>query len=116
MKKNKLLSFIEDLSFFLIGRITDITIVISEEHAKIYRKYTNKKTKIIISPILMDLSCPSASTKTNIIKKIIYAGAISKSNGIEILIKSSIILKKRNIPHNILIFGPVNPNYREYFK
>ncbi|MCT8232572.1 glycosyltransferase [Proteus terrae] len=107
-ESNQLTKAIEFISFKIIGKSSDITIVISEEHKKHYTKFSSKKTKILVIPILMDtkeISLPIY--QNNIKKKIIYGGALSFSNGIDFLIDVAYQLSLKLDNFEIILFGPV---------
>ncbi|WP_230406035.1 glycosyltransferase [Plesiomonas shigelloides] len=106
-KKLSLKSILEYISLKLLGFGTEVIIVISREHESIYRSYANKRCKFIVLPILMDTSLEYTPVKlNNKIKHIVYAGAISESNGVELLIESSKVLIDNLVPHHLTIIGP----------
>ncbi|ELC9572510.1 glycosyltransferase [Vibrio vulnificus] len=111
-------NYIDDFSIKLIGVFVRKLIVISSEHELVYKRYVSKKAEIIIIPILMS----SEETYTPVSlerkqKKITYAGAISRSNGIEVLIEAAKLLYDNEIPYVMTIIGPsISKSYIDEIK
>lgn len=112
--KNKVVKAAMKVYFHLLKILlkhVDLLIVISDAHGKYFANFM-KKVNFIVIPILMD--CKSSTEKYTKEKKfrICYAGAISKSNGVEILLQAI-----KNIPSLQLdIFGNCISSYKEHLE
>ncbi|WP_194850508.1 glycosyltransferase [Nonlabens antarcticus] len=109
--------YIKDFHYCLLKillKAVDFLIVISHEHSKYYKKFLKKEAQILIVPILIDASLSITCRKIDDFSrfKICYAGAISKSNGIELLLEAI----KNNSKLELLIFGPSDKTYFEILK
>lgn len=91
-------------------------IVISQEHEKFYKKY-NKKAKFIIVPMLLmydkdkEDKEPKKSLQSDVFN-ICYAGTLTKSNGVDLLIESIPLIKSTTKELIFHLFGPIPPSYK----
>lgn len=100
-------SMSEDFSLWVLGKVCDVLIIISREHEKVYKQYVRKKSKTIVLPILMDCKKKSYLKEgENTPKRVIYAGALSESNGVTLLVKATKQLIEAGVEHHLTIVGP----------
>ncbi|EOV9323303.1 glycosyltransferase [Vibrio parahaemolyticus] len=105
--EHSLRSMSEDLSVWALGKVCDVLIIISREHEKVYKQYVRKKSKTIVLPILMDCEKNSNSNiDENTPRRVIYAGALSESNGVTLLVKAAKQLIEVGVEHRLIILGP----------
>ena len=99
-----------------LKRATHI-VVISAEHEKYYKRY-NDKAVFIVVPMLLEYN---NSEKENLDKplsedfKICYAGTLTESNGMDLLLES-IRMIKTNKKFSLHLFGPSPPYYYSHLK
>lgn len=105
---------IENISFYFLGKGSSLVVVISNEHKKYFKKYTNKKTTFVVIPILMELSdLAEVQCNQSVKKRIVYGGALSESNGVDFLVSVAAKLVKVTTDFEFLVFGPASNKYKE---
>lgn len=106
--------FIESFCFKAMGKVSSLAIVISQKHELVYKKICNKSCLFLVIPILMDVSCKKmVPLQTSKLTKITYAGALSKSNGIDFLLDVCIELMLTTNRFTFILFGPwISEQYR----
>ncbi|WP_404970336.1 glycosyltransferase [Vibrio campbellii] len=105
--EHSLRSVSEDFSLWVLGKVCCVLIIISREHEKVYKQYIRKKSKTIVLPILMDCKKKSHLKEgENTPKRVIYAGALSESNGVSLLVKATKKLIDAGVDHHLTIVGP----------
>lgn len=110
---NSIKKLVEKVCFTIFGRISSLIIVISSEHQSCYRQYASKKTKLLVIPILMDIT-DIHQVEENITDErvIAYGGALSSSNGIDYLLKVAKELLLATDKFKLSLFGPsISPEY-----
>ncbi|ELV8765880.1 glycosyltransferase, partial [Vibrio vulnificus] len=101
-------AFSERLCFFILGIVSDLIIVISNDHKDCYQKIASKNTRLLVVPILMNTDHVYRHTEIQGLKEktIAYGGALSSSNGVDFLLD---VAKKLNLVRTdfkMTIFGP----------
>lgn len=94
-------------------KFTNLLIVISEDHGKYFSRFFASDTQYVVISILLDFNLkiiPCEMEDKNTEFKICYAGSISRSNGVELLIQSFAQVKTGVLT----IFGPVQQDYKLY--
>ncbi len=92
-------------------KFTDILIVISDKHSEYFKKYLRKKAKTIVIPMLLDYKKEQISKNKSDVFSICYAGALSKSNGVELLMEQVALIASK-VKVRLNIFGPTLQVYR----
>lgn len=110
-KIEKILGSFYFFSLKLLLKKVDLLLVISKEHKSYYKSLVKKECDFFILPFLIDIDkTVSTDTDINPMFKVCYAGALSKSNGVEFLIDSFINVENAELE----IFGPSIDGYEKY--
>lgn len=105
---------IENISFYFLGKVSSLVVVISNEHKKYFKRYTSKKTSFVVIPILMELSAiAEVQCNKSVKKRIVYGGALSESNGVDFLVSVAAALAEITAEFEFLVFGPASDKYKE---
>lgn len=101
--------------WIVLLRCTNVLIVISDEHATYFKRYLPNQSEIVVIPMLLNYKMEEdlKIKKKREIFCICYAGALSESNGVEILIQAVSYIKDHH-PILLTMFGPSLNEYRSY--
>jgi len=110
-KIGKILGNFYFFSLKLLLKKVDLVLVISKEHRRYYESLVKKECNFFVLPFLIDTDKNVDNNREiNSRFKVCYAGALSKSNGVEFLIDAFVNVEDAELE----IFGPSIDGYEKF--